>query len=76
MIIRRLTASFGRLQNETLTLDRGLNIIEAPNECGKSTWCAFIKAMLYGIRTSDRDKAGYLSDKTRYRPWSGVPMAG
>lgn len=76
MIIRRLTASFGRLQNETLTLDSGLNIIEAPNECGKSTWCAFIKALLYGIRTSDRDKAGYLSDKTRYRPWSGVPMAG
>lgn len=76
MIIKRLSASFGRLTNETITLSDGLNIIEAPNECGKSTWCAFIKAMLYGIRTNDRDKTGYLSDKTRYRPWSGAPMAG
>ncbi len=76
MIIKRLSASFGRLVNETLTLQEGLNIIEAPNETGKSTWCAFIRAMLYGIRTSDRDKAGYLSAKTRYRPWSGAPMAG
>jgi uncharacterized protein YhaN len=76
MMIKRLAASFGRLRNDTLTLNPGLNIIQAPNECGKSTWCAFIKAMLYGIRTGDRDKAGYLSDKTRYRPWSGAPMAG
>jgi DNA repair exonuclease SbcCD ATPase subunit len=76
MIIKRLSASFGRLSNETLTLSEGLNIIEAPNESGKSTWCAFIKAILYGIHTSDRDKAGYLSDKTRYRPWNGAPMGG
>lgn len=76
MIIKRLSAAFGRLTNETLHLTGGLNIIQAPNECGKSTWCAFIKAMLYGIRTSDRDKAGYLSDKTRYRPWNGAAMEG
>jgi uncharacterized protein YhaN len=76
MIIKRLSASFGRLSNETLLLRDGLNIIEAPNESGKSTWCAFIKAMLYGIRTSDRDKSGYLSDKTRYRPWNGTSMEG
>ncbi len=76
MIIKRLCASFGRLTNETLTLKDGLNIIQAPNETGKSTWCAFIKAMLYGIRTSERDKAGYLSAKTRYRPWGGAPMEG
>jgi DNA repair exonuclease SbcCD ATPase subunit len=76
MIIRRLSASFGRLSSETLLLRDGLNIIEAPNESGKSTWCAFIKAMLYGIRTSDRDRQGYLSDKTRFRPWSGAPMEG
>ena len=76
MIIKRLSASFGRLQNEMLELEEGLNIIQAPNESGKSTWCAFIKAMLYGIRTSDRDKVGYLSAKTRYRPWCGMPMEG
>jgi uncharacterized protein YhaN len=75
MIIKRLSASFGRLSGDTLDLKNGLNIIEAPNECGKSTWCAFIRAMLYGLR-ADRDKQGYLSDKTRYRPWSGAAMEG
>jgi len=76
MIIKKLTATFGTLQNEELRLTGGLNIVEAPNETGKSTWCAFIRAMLYGIDTADRDKAGYLSAKTRYRPWSGQPMEG
>lgn len=76
MIIKRLAASFGTLQNEELRLKEGLNIIEAPNEAGKSTWCAFIRAMFYGIDTTDRDKTGYLSAKTRFRPWSGLPMEG
>jgi len=76
MIIKKLTASFGTLQNDELRLTEGLNIVEAPNETGKSTWCAFIRAMLYGIDTADRDKAGYLSAKTRYRPWNGQPMEG
>ena len=67
----------GTLKNDTLCLKSGLNIIEAPNETGKSTWCAFIRTMLYGINTSDRDKTGYLSDKTtRYRPWDGGAMEG
>jgi uncharacterized protein YhaN len=51
-----MTATFGKLSHETLTLKPGLNIIEAPNEWGKSTWCAFILAMLYGIDTSSRSK--------------------
>ncbi|UOO38063.1 AAA family ATPase [Oscillospiraceae bacterium CM] len=76
MIIKRLSASFGLLQNKKLLLEDGLNIIYAPNESGKSTWCAFIRTMLYGLKTADRDKAGYLSDKTRYRPWSGTAMEG
>jgi uncharacterized protein YhaN len=71
-----MTASFGRLHNDTLELGRGLNIVEAANESGKSTWCAFIRAMLFGIDTSDRDRTGYLSDKTRYAPWGGALMEG
>ena len=76
MIIRQLSASFGNLKNQKLQLSSGLNVIEAPNEAGKSTWCALIRIMLFGINTSDRDKIGYLSDKTRYRPWSGASMEG
>ena len=76
MEINKLTASFGKLENESLRLHSGLNVIYAPNESGKSTWCAFIQAMLYGIPSSERAKAGYLPDKTRYAPWSGAPMEG
>ncbi len=76
MKFKKLTATFGKLRNETLELGPGLNIIEAPNESGKSTWCAFINAMLYGIDTAERDRAGHLSAKTRYRPWDGGAMVG
>ena len=76
MIIRKMRADFGCLEGKTLELEPGLNIINQPNESGKSTWCAFIRAMLYGIDTSERQKAGFLPDKLRYAPWSGTPMAG
>ena len=76
MKILSMTATFGKLQNETLTLQPGLNVIEASNEWGKSTWCAFIIAMLYGIDTRERSTAASLADKEHYKPWSGAPMAG
>ena len=76
MKIYSMTATFGKLNHETLTFKPGLNVIEAPNEWGKSTWCAFILAMLYGIDTSSRSKKDFLADKERYAPWSGAPMSG
>lgn len=76
MRIYSMTATFGKLSHETLTLKPGLNVIEAPNEWGKSTWCAFILAMLYGIDTSSRSKKDFIPDKERFAPWSGVPMSG
>ena len=76
MRIYRMTATFGKLENETLTLKPGLNIIEAPNEWGKSTWCAFLLAMLYGLDTRAKTTKTALADKERFAPWSGVPMAG
>ena len=76
MTINKLTASFGKLQNETLRFHDGLNIIYAPNESGKSTWCAFIRAMLYGVDSAERSRAGYMPDKLKYIPWSGAPMEG
>ena len=76
MRILSMTATFGKLSRQTLQLDQGLNVIEAPNEWGKSTWCAFLMAMLYGIDTGSRTKTGYLADKEHYAPWSGEPMSG
>ncbi len=76
MRILSMTATFGKLVNQTLTLQPGMNVITAPNEWGKSTWCAFLEAMLYGIDTASRSKTGYLADKEHYAPWSGEPMSG
>ena len=76
MKIYSMTATFGKLENETLTLQPGLNILEAPNEWGKSTWCAFLVAMLYGIETRVHTTKTSLADKERYAPWSGSPMSG
>ena len=76
MKILSMTATFGKLSRKTLTFEPGMNLIEAPNEWGKSTWCAFIMAMLYGIDTGARSKTGVLADKEHYAPWSGEPMSG
>ena len=76
MKIKKMTASFGALDNAILEPGDGLTVVTAPNEAGKSTWAGFLKAMLYGIDTRERDKTGFLADKTRYQPWSGAPMSG
>lgn len=76
MILCSMTATFGKLDGETLSFSPGLNLITAPNEWGKSTWCAFLLAMLYGIDTRQRARQAQLPDKERYKPWSGKPMEG
>ena len=53
-----MTATFGKLRGSTLELQDGLNILQAPNETGKSTWCAFLLAILYGINSRERDRTG------------------
>ena len=73
MDILHLTATFGRLEHQELTLSPGLNVLYAPNETGKSTWGAFIRTMLYGLSTRER---GPLADKNRFAPWSGAAMQG
>ena len=73
MDILHLTATFGRLERQELTLSPGLNVLYAPNETGKSTWGAFIRTMLYGLSTRER---GPLADKNRFAPWSGAAMQG
>ena len=76
MRIYKMTATFGKLEHATLELKPGLNVITAPNEWGKSTWCAFLVAMLYGLDTRAKTTKTALADKERYTPWSGSPMAG
>ena len=77
MIILKMRASFGKLNGE-LTLHEGMNLLCLPNEAGKSTWSAFLLAMLYGIDTSEKPSAANqrLPMKERYKPWDGRPMEG
>ena len=74
MIIRKMTASFGVLKDHILELDPGQNVIESPNESGKTTWCAFLRAMLYGP-DSRRSREGKRLER-QYSPWDGSPMWG
>ena len=76
MILYSMTATFGKLEHETLTLEPGLNVITAGNEWGKSTWCAFLAAMFYGLDTRAKSTKTALADKEHYAPWSGSPMSG
>ena len=69
-----MTATFGKLQGRSLELGDGLNIIEAPNETGKSTWCAFLLSILYGVNSRERDRTGVLSRiKTALLPGQARP---
>jgi recombinational DNA repair ATPase RecF len=80
MIIEKLHIdSFGGLHDFTLELSSGINIIEGPNEAGKTTIASFCAFILFGFEKSERtlrisldDSAagGYLEVNTgekRYR---------
>lgn len=73
MDFQHIEATFGKLDHCSLSFSSGLNIIEAPNESGKSTLLAFLRVMLYGFPPRER---GALADKNRYAPWSLSPMRG
>ncbi len=76
MKILSMTATFGKLDHASLSFRDGLNLLEAPNEWGKTTWCAFFVNMLYGLDTRAKSTKTALAQKDRYAPWSGAPMAG
>ncbi|MBQ0125538.1 MAG: AAA family ATPase, partial [Clostridiales bacterium] len=65
MIIEKIEiGSFGKLDNMTLELSGGVNIIRGANESGKSTICNFIVFIFYGL-PKDRDvRAKYISWNT------------
>lgn len=70
MIIEKIhIISFGKLQNFTLDLAGGINIIEGGNESGKSTVSAFIKFMLYGLSGTPGERARSIS-------WQSSTAAG
>lgn len=59
--------AFGGLQNFSWDLDSGFSLLYGPNESGKSTILAFIRAMFYGLgrRNQNLEK----NARQLYRPW-------
>ncbi len=67
--------SFGKLCDKTVEFGDGFNVIYGPNESGKSTIMAYIRAMLYGFES--RAKRSLTENEfKRYTPWSGERMSG
>lgn len=60
--------SFGTLQDRLFRFDEGVNIVEGPNESGKSTLAAFIKYLFYG--------PGSRNSQDRLRYMTGVESGG
>ena len=59
--------AFGALEDKTLTLGEGLNVVYGPNEAGKSTWHAALYAAICGHQPG---AAQHVTDRRfdRYRP--------
>jgi len=73
MIIKEIyVKSFGKLRDLKIVLGDGLNIVFGPNESGKSTLIAFIRAMLYGLS----EKKNRTPDRISYMPWDGSQCEG
>ncbi len=68
---------FGKLISKEIKLNKGLNIIYAPNESGKSTTASFIKFMLYGFSKKERaSEKNPVTSKQKYIPWEGQQASG
>lgn len=67
--------AFGCLSDVVLTPASGVNLLEAPNEAGKSTLAAFIKFVLYGF-SSTRSQSIAENEKKLYMPWNGTRASG
>ena len=76
MKILSIQGHFGNMNGQKIDFTDRLCCRVLPNGWGKTTVCAFIRVMLYGLNTAKRDTANALSDKTRYYPQDGKPMGG
>lgn len=67
--------SFGKLKMVQVAPGKGINLLSAPNESGKSTLAAFIKFMFYGY-TNGRIQSIIDNDKKLYTPWDNPQSEG
>ena len=77
IFLRSQILGFGKLRNRALEFDKGLNLIFAPNEGGKTTTHRFLLALLYGQLRSDLRIQRRLDPWVeQYKPWYGQEYGG
>ncbi len=59
---------FGKLKEQRVQFESGINVIYGANEAGKSTLHAFLLAMLFGM-DKGRGRASAADSYKRYEPW-------
>ena len=69
--------AFGKLKNIAFSFADGVNILQQANGFGKSTLCAFVRAMLYGLNYGYKLVDGNrTNDVTKYQPWDATGKFG
>ena len=74
-LIECYVEGFGKLSRFSYTFSDGMNVICKENGWGKTTFAAFLKAMLYGL-PSTRSKNLFENERARYAPWQGGYFGG
>ena len=73
MRIERVTAlAFGPFDGQSLDLAAGMSVIGGPNESGKSSWHAALRAAICGVRRGrGANTKADAAFEERHRPWDG-----
>lgn len=67
---------FGKLNDFSLTLHGGFNLIYGENESGKSTLCDFLLSMFYDMPNDGKRLELSESFRRKYKPWHGERFGG
>lgn len=67
--------TFGAIKDKTIDLKSGINLFYGANESGKSTVCAFIEAMLYGMNKPKKNELR-TDIRKKYLPWDTSRASG
>lgn len=67
---------FGRWVDQAFSLKNGINLIEAPNEAGKSTLIDGLFALLYGAKKENKKQQKKMDWYEDYLPWQGSAYGG
>ncbi len=74
-LIECYVENFGKLHQFKYNYEEGFNSILELNGWGKTTFAAFIKAMLYGLEASRRKNLDE-DERRKYMPWQGGKYGG